>query len=80
MSSSTACDLKIFLIYFFTLTIFSAMQTQTNTTQNLTDEELVNTTGGDGYAPKSSSQDYTAPTPQQAAEELFKIVTGTVYY
>ena len=56
------------------------MQTQTNTTQNLTDEELVNTTGGDGYAPKSSSHDYTAPTPQQAAEELFKIVTGTVYY
>lgn len=55
------------------------MQKQT-TTQNLTDAELVNTTGGDGYAPSSSSQDYTPPTPQQAAEELLKTVTGTVYY
>lgn len=69
-----------YLNYFFTKTNFTAMQKQTNTIENLTDAELVNITGGDGYAPAGSSQDYTAPTPQQAAEEALKFVTGTVYY
>lgn len=56
------------------------MQTQTNTTQNLTNTELVNTTGGDGYAPSNPAQDPTGSNPQQAAEELIKLTTGVVYY
>ncbi|WP_157607601.1 hypothetical protein [Runella limosa] len=55
------------------------MQTQTNTVE-LTQVELTNLTGGDGYAPSSQAQGVTDPTPQQAAEELLKLTTGAVYY
>lgn len=67
-------------LIFFHKNHFTAMQTQTNTTQNLTDTELVNTTGGDGYAPSNPAQDPTGSNPQQAAEELIKLTTGVVYY
>lgn len=57
--------------------IFS--DTQTNTVE-LTQVELTNLVGGDGYAPSSQAQGVTDPTPQQAAEELLKLTTGVVYY
>lgn len=55
------------------------MQTQTNTIE-LTEVELTQLSGGDGYAPSNPAQDPTGSNPQQAAEELIKLTTGVVYY
>lgn len=55
------------------------MQTQTNTVE-LTQVELTNLSGGDGYAPSNPAQGTTGSSPQQAAEELIKFTTGAVYY
>lgn len=56
------------------------MKTQTNTIENLNNSELLHISGGDGYAPSNPAQVSTPQTPQQAAEEALKIVTGQVCY